>query len=346
MLLGEESPDRHVLISIVVPVHNEAGGVEPFLARTRPIVEAVTAPLAPAATFEILFIDDGSTDDTLGELQAARAADPRIRIVELSRNFGKDVALAAGLQHAAGSAVIPMDVDLQDPPEVIPQLVERWLAGYDVVGARRADRSSDSWLKRATARAFYRIFNRMAERPILADAGDFRLLSRAVVDELNRFPERARFMKALYAWVGFRQCHVDYVREDRHSGQTKWRYWRLWNFAIDGITASTTAPLRVWSYIGAGVAGLAFVYAAFLVGRTILFGADVPGYASIMVAVLALGGLNLLSLGVIGEYLGRVYTEVKGRPLYIVDQTAGFEAKGKPEDADADLFEEPARRRA
>lgn len=325
MLLGEESPDRHVLISIVVPVHNEAGGIEPFLARTRPIVEAVTAPLAPAATFEILFVDDGSTDGTLGELQAARAADPRIRIVELSRNFGKDVALAAGLQHAAGSAVIPMDVDLQDPPEVIPQLVERWLAGYDVVSARRADRSSDSWLKRATAQAFYRVFNRMAERPILADAGDFRLLSRTVVDELNRFPERARFMKALYAWVGFRHCHVDYVREDRHSGQTKWRYWRLWNFAIDGITSSTTAPLRIWSYLGAITALIAFAYAGFLVLRTLVLGVDVPGYASLMVIVLMLGGVNLLSLGIIGEYLGRTYTEVKGRPLYIVRRLHGVE---------------------
>lgn len=325
MLLGDESPDRRVLISIVAPAHNEAGGIEPFLARTRPILEAVTAPLGPAATFEILFVDDGSTDTTLEELQAARAADSRVRIVVLSRNFGKDVALAAGLQHAAGAAVIPMDVDLQDPPEVIPQLVERWLAGYDVVSARRADRSSDSWLKRATAQLFYRVFNGMAERPILADAGDFRLLSRAVVDELNRFPERARFMKALYSWVGFRSCHVDYVREERHSGRSKWRYWRLWNFAIDGITSSTTAPLRIWSYLGALTALAAFAYAAFLIVRTLVLGADVPGYASLMVMVLMLGGVNLLSLGVIGEYLGRTYTEVKGRPLYIVRSLHGVD---------------------
>lgn len=329
MLLGDESPDRRVLLSIVVPVHNETGGIEPFLARTRPVVEAVTAPLGPAATFEILFVDDGSTDATLEELQAARAADPRVRIVVLSRNFGKDVALAAGLQHAAGAAAIPMDVDLQDPPEVIPQLVERWLAGFDVVSARRSDRSSDSWLKRATARAFYRVFNRMAERPILADAGDFRLLSRAVVDELNRFPERARFMKALYSWVGFRHCHVDYVREDRHSGRSKWRYWRLWNFAIDGITSSTTAPLRIWSYLGAITALAAFAYAGFLIVRTLVGGVDVPGYASLMVMVLMLGGVNLLSLGIIGEYLGRTYTEVKGRPLYIVRSLHGVEPAGE-----------------
>lgn len=344
MLLGDESPDRRVLLSVVVPVHNEAGGIEPFLARARLVLEAVTAPFGPAATFEILFVDDGSNDATLEELHAARAADPRVRIVVLSRNFGKDTALAAGLQHAAGAAVIPIDVDLQDPPEVIPQLVERWLAGYDVVGARRADRSADSWLKRATARAFYRVFNRMAERPILADAGDFRLLSRAVVDELNRLPERARFMKALYAWVGFRHCHVDYVREDRHSGASKWRYWRLWNFAIDGITSSTTAPLRVWTYLGALTALSAFGYAGFLIARTLLLGVDVPGYASLMVIVLMLGGVNLLSLGVIGEYLGRTYTEVKGRPLYIVRSLHGVE----PADAGGPASQpaEPLRRSA
>ncbi|HEY9217341.1 MAG TPA: glycosyltransferase family 2 protein, partial [Phenylobacterium sp.] len=325
MLLGDESAGRKLFLSIVVPVHNEAGGIEPFLARTRPILEEVVRPLGPAASFEILFVDDGSTDATLDELHAARAADPRVRIVVLSRNFGKDVALAAGLQHAAGAGVIPMDVDLQDPPEVIPQLVERWLAGFDVVSARRADRSSDSWLKRATAQGFYRLFNRIAERPILADAGDFRLLSRPVVDVLNRFPERARFMKALYAWVGFKHCHVDYVREERHAGQSKWRYWRLWNFAIDGITSSTTAPLRIWSYLGAVTALAAFAYAAVLIVRTMMFGVDVPGYASIMVMVLFLGGVNLLSLGIIGEYLGRTYTEVKGRPLYIVSSAHGVE---------------------
>lgn len=333
-----------IVISVVTPVFNEAGGIAPFLARVVPILEGIVGPWGPVASFEVVFVDDGSEDGTAAELKAARAADRRIKIVGLSRNFGKDVALAAGLAHARGHAVIPMDVDLQDPPEVIPQMVERWLAGYDIVTARRSDRSSDSWLKRVTARAFYSVFNRLADRPILADAGDFRLLSRRVVEVLNQFPERARFMKGLFSWVGFRTCHVDYVRERRARGASKWRYWRLWNFAIDGITASTTAPLRVWSYLGAGVAGLAFVYAAFLVGRTILFGADVPGYASIMVAVLALGGLNLLSLGVIGEYLGRVYTEVKGRPLYIVDETAGFEAKA--EDPDAELFEDPVRRRA
>jgi len=314
-----------IVLSLIVPVHNEVGGITPFLDRARPVLEQITRPFGPAASFEILFVNDGSTDATLAELREARVADARIRIVSLSRNFGKDTALAAGLEHATGLAVIPIDVDLQDPPEVIPQMVERWLAGFDVVTARRADRSSDSWLKRTTAGGFYRVFNGIADRPILENAGDFRLLSRRVVEVLNRFPERARFMKGLFSWVGFKSCHVDYVRAERETGTTKWRYWKLWNFAIDGITSSSTVPLRIWTYLGGLAALSAFAYAGFLIVRTIAFGADVPGYASLMVMVLMFGGLNLLSLGIIGEYLGRTYTEVKGRPLYIIDETFGFE---------------------
>lgn len=314
-----------IVLSLIVPVHNEVGGITPFLDRARPVLEQITRPFGPGASFEILFVNDGSTDATLDELRAARAEDSRIRIVSLSRNFGKDTALAAGLEHASGLAVIPIDVDLQDPPEVIPQMVERWLAGYEVVTARRADRASDTWLKRTTAGGFYRVFNGMADRPILENAGDFRLLSRRVVEVLNRFPERARFMKGLFSWVGFKSCHVDYVRAERETGTTKWRYWKLWNFAIDGITSSSTVPLRIWTYLGGLAALSAFAYAGFLIVRTIAFGADVPGYASLMVMVLMFGGLNLLSLGIIGEYLGRTYTEVKGRPLYIVDETFGFE---------------------
>lgn len=319
------SPAAKIVLSLVTPVLNEAGGIAPFLARVVPVLEGVATSFGPAATFEILFVDDGSTDGTLEELREAGRADPRVRTVALSRNFGKDVALAAALEYAQGQAVIPIDVDLQDPPEVIPQMVERWLAGYDVVAARRADRSSDSVLKRATARYFYKVFNKLADRPILADAGDFQLLSRRVVDVLRQFPERARFMKGLFSWVGFRQCSIDYVREARETGTSKWRYWRLWNFALDGITSSSTVPLRVWTYIGGATAFASFLYAAFLIGRTLILGADVPGYASLMVVVLFFGGLNLLSLGVIGEYLGRTYTEVKGRPLFIVREFVGFE---------------------
>jgi glycosyltransferase involved in cell wall biosynthesis len=316
-----------VVLSLVTPVFNEAGGIGPFLARARPVMERAAAAFGPAATFEIVFVDDGSTDGTAAELSQARREDARIRIVTLSRNFGKDVALTAGLKFSSGQAVIPIDVDLQDPPEVIPQMVDRWLAGFDVVSAHRIDRSADTQLKRRTARAFYKIFNRMAEQPILEDAGDFRLLSRRVVDVLSQFPERSRFMKGLFSWVGFKQCVVEYAREARETGSSKWRYWRLWNFALDGITSSSTAPLRVWSYGGALAALAAAVYAVFLVARTLMLGVDVPGYASLMVVVLLFGGLNMLSLGVIGEYLGRTYTEVKARPLYIVSETEGFEAQ-------------------
>lgn len=306
------------MLSLVVPVHNETGSIEPFLARTVPILKSL-------GDYEILFVDDGSTDATLQELIAAHTADAHVRIVALSRNFGKDTALAAGLAHATGHAVIPIDVDLQDPPEVIPQMVEKWREGFDVVNARRADRSSDTWLKRTTAKLFYQVFNQMADRPILENVGDFRLLDRRVVEVLNRFPERARFMKGLFSWVGFSHCTIDYQRANRHAGESKWKYWKLWNFAVDGIASFTTVPLRIWTYFGAAIAFLAFVYAAVLIVRTLIFGIDTPGYASLMVAVLFMGGINLLSLGVIGEYLGRTYTEVKGRPLYIVDRTWGFE---------------------
>lgn len=310
------------VLSLVVPVHNETGTIGLFLARATPVL----AGLGRAVDYEIVFVDDGSTDATLAELLAARKENPRIRIVALSRNFGKDTALAAGLAHAGGEAVIPIDVDLQDPPEVIPQLVAKWREGFDVVNARRADRSSDTWLKRTTAKGFYRVFNQMAEREILENVGDFRLLSRRVVDVVNQFPERARFMKGLFSWVGFSHATIDYQRDSRAAGQTKWRYWKLWNFAVDGITSFTTVPLRIWSYFGAAVALLAFIFAAVLIVRTLVYGIDTPGYASLMVVVLGLGGVNLLSLGVIGEYLGRTYTEVKGRPLYIIDRTYGFEA--------------------
>jgi glycosyltransferase involved in cell wall biosynthesis len=307
-------------LSLVVPVHNETGSIEPFLSRAVPVLTG----LGKAFAYEIVFVDDGSTDATLAELLAARKTNPKIRIVALSRNFGKDTALAAGLAHTTGQAVIPIDVDLQDPPEVIPELVAQWRAGFDVVNARRADRSSDTWLKRTTSRGFYKVFNQMADRPILEDVGDFRLLSRRVVDVVNQFPERARFMKGLFSWVGFKHTTVDYQRAERHAGDTKWRYWKLWNFAVDGIASFTTVPLRIWSYFGALVALAAFVFAGFLIVRTMIFGIDTPGYASLMVMVLFFGGVNLLSLGVIGEYLGRTYTEVKGRPLYIVDKTFGF----------------------
>lgn len=312
-----------LLLSLVVPVYNEEDSIAPFLERTLPVIDAVIAEHGPDLSYEILFIDDGSTDGTLERLKQRRQEDHRIGIVTLSRNFGKDQALAAGLAHAGGQTVIPIDVDLQDSPELIPAMVSKWRQGYDIVYAARADRITDSWAKRFTAGMFYRIFNAMADRPIPENAGDFRLLSRDVVDVLNRFPERARFMKGLFAWVGFRQCSLPFSREQRAAGETSWSYWKLWNFAIDGITSSTTVPLRIWSYVGAIIAFAGFAYAGLLILRTLIFGIDVPGFASLVVLILFFGGLNLLSVGILGEYLGRTYTEVKGRPLYIVRDTHG-----------------------
>jgi glycosyltransferase involved in cell wall biosynthesis len=327
-----------LLLSLVVPVHNEEDSIAPFLERTLPILDAIIAEHGPDLCFEVLFVDDGSTDGTLAILRQRRSSDSRISIVTLSRNFGKDQALAAGLAHAAGQTVVPIDVDLQDSPELIPDMVRKWKEGYDIVYAARADRLTDSWAKRFTAGMFYRIFNAMADRPIPENAGDFRLLSRDVVDVLNRFPERARFMKGLFAWVGFRQCSLPFSREQRAAGETSWSYWKLWNFAIDGITSSTTVPLRIWSYVGAIIALIGFSYAGMLILRTLIFGADVPGFASLVVLVLFFGGLNLLSVGILGEYLGRTYTEVKGRPLYIVRETEGT---GEPEAGSLDHLRDP-----
>ena len=232
--------------------------------------------------------------------------------------------MAAGLKYADAAAVIPMDVDLQDPPHLIAEMVAKWQAGAQVVNAKRCDRTSDKFLKRRTARGFYRIYNKLAERPIPDDVGDFRLLDRRVVDTLNRLEESARFNKGLFSWVGFTTETVEYSRPERAVGESKWRYWRLWRLALDGITASSTMPLRIWTYVGGSIAFLSMAYAAFLVLRTLMTGNDVPGYTSTIVAVLFLGGLNLLSLGIMGEYVGRIANEVRRRPLYVVDRIEGF----------------------
>ena len=331
---SSSGPARKIGLSLVVPVLNESESVGVFLARVVPIVEELMRPHGPAIGYEIVFVDDGSTDDTVAKLVALRAEVPAVRVVRLSRNFGKDTALSAGLEHSSGAAVVPLDVDLQDPPEAIPELYAKWLEGNDIVYATRVDRASDSAAKRMTAGLFYRIYNKIADTKIPDNAGDFRLLDRKVVDALCQLPERNRFMKGLYAWVGFRQTSIEIVRAPRAAGTSKWRYWRLWNFALDGITAFSTMPLRIWSYIGASIASLAFAYALYLILRTILLGADVPGYASLMVAVLFMGGVNLMSLGILGEYLGRAYTEVKRRPLYLVAERIGFPQDHIPQQTD------------
>jgi polyisoprenyl-phosphate glycosyltransferase len=328
-----ESPTHHRkdsprLLSLVVPVLNEQDAIQPFLECAVPHLEAAVALMSPSADYEIIFVDDGSTDVTVAVIAAAMRANPRVKAIVLSRNFGKDCALAAGLRHAKGDAVIPIDVDLQDPPHIIPELVRKWLSGAQVVTAIRTDRSSDSRLKRLSAKWFYSVYNRMSDRAIEGNVGDFRLLDRQVVNVVNDLPERARFMKGLFSWVGFETASVNYTREQRATGRSKWSYWRLWNFALDGITASTTAPLRVWTYCGVVIGAAAFLYGFFIIGMTFVLGRDVPGYASLITAILFFGGLNLIALGILGEYIGRIFNEVKARPLYVVRSTIGLGESG------------------
>jgi polyisoprenyl-phosphate glycosyltransferase len=301
------------LISLVVPFYNEAEVVDVFFRE----VTAVLRDL-PDADAEIVCVNDGSTDATLERLLAAAKHDPRVRVVDLSRNFGKEAALSAGIDESRGGAVIPFDADLQDPPEVIPLLVQRWREGFDVVLAKRAERNTDTWAKRGTAALFYRVHNAISETLIPENAGDFRLMSRQVVDALKQLPENRRFMKGLFAWVGFRTTQIEYLRRPRAGGKSKFSGWKLWNFALEGLTSFSTLPLRIWTYLGGITAGCAMLYAIYLAVRTIFHGIDVPGYASIITAVLFLGGMQLVGIGIIGEYIGRIYMEAKRRPVYIV----------------------------
>ncbi len=306
------------IVSIVVPCFNEADGIDQFRATLLPVLEAI-----PGITWEIICVDDGSTDATLPALIAIAKDDGRFKVVELSRNFGKEAAMTAGLDAAKGDAVVPIDADLQDPPELIGQMIEAWRAGAEVVLARRSDRSSDGMMKRKTASWFYALHNRMSKTQIPENVGDFRLLDRVVVEALKTLPERQRFMKGLFAWVGFRTVTIDYARAKRAAGATKFSGFALWNFALEGLTSFSTAPLKIWTYIGAGGALLTFLYILFIITYTILHGTGVPGYASLLVVVLFLGSLQLMSIGLLGEYIGRIYLETKQRPTYIVRQTYG-----------------------
>ena len=307
------------VLSIVVPVKDEEQAVAPFVTRVARVVGALPDPAA--ASFEILFVDDGSSDRTLAEIRKARTAHPQVRALSLSRNFGKEAALSAGLDHARGQAVVPIDVDLQDPPEALGEMLAKWREGHEIVYGVRSNRLSDSLPKRLTADLYYRAHNFLSQDKIPEHAGDFRLLDRVVVDVIKGMPERTRFMKGLFAWAGFRQASVTYTRDERTVGTTKFRYWKLWTLALDGITSASTVPLRIWSYLGGLVALFALSYAIFIVIRTMVSGTSVPGYASLMVAILFLGGLQLLSLGVLGEYVGRIMVETKHRPLYVVRET-------------------------
>lgn len=316
--MNSKAARKEPKLSVVAPMLNESAGLAEFYRRTS------TALLAIGLPFEVICVDDGSRDETARMLREICQRDPRFRAVILSRNFGKEIAMSAGLEHARGEWVVPIDADLQDPPEMIAAMLQRAQEGYDVVYARRQDRRGESFWKTSTAGAFYNLIRRLTDVDIPENTGDFRLMHRRVVDALLLLGERRRFMKGLFSWVGFRQVGLPYVRDPRHAGSSKWNYWRLWNFALDGITSFSSLPLRIWSYIGAALATLSFAYAGFLIIRVLAMGIDIPGYASLMVVVLFIGGIQLITLGVIGEYLGRVFEEVKSRPLYLVREKYGF----------------------
>jgi glycosyltransferase involved in cell wall biosynthesis len=301
------------LLSLVVPVLNEEESIDVFLATVVPFLDGA------GLRFEVVFVNDGSRDNTLGHLLDRGMRDRRLKIVNLSRNFGKEAALTAGIDHARGDILIPMDVDLQDPPELIGRFIERWREGYDIVYGVRSLRDTDTAAKRVSASWFYWVFNSMSPVSIPAHAGDFRLVDRRAVEVLRQLPERNRFMKGLFAWVGFNAIGVAYERPQRAAGASKFNLWRLWNFALDGVVSFSTVPLRASFYIGVAIATVSVLYALFIVTRVLLFGIDTPGYASLLIAVLLMGAIQLLSLGVIGEYLGRLFLEVKGRPIYVVE---------------------------
>lgn len=301
-------------ISLVVPAFNEAHAL-PVL---HPRIVAVLDGLAMDA--EVLYVDDGSRDDTWAVIAGLGERDARVRGIRLSRNFGKELALTAGLDAVEGDAAIVLDADGQDPPELIPVFVEKWREGFDVVFGTRTRREGESWLKRFTAAGFYRVMERLSHTPVPRDTGDFRLLSRRALDALAGLRERRRFMKGLFAWVGYRQCAIPYQRAPRLAGASKFSYWRLWNFALEGITSFSTAPLRIATYLGVLAAMAAFVFGAVIIGKTLMYGDPVPGYPSLMTVVLFLGGVQLMALGMIGEYLGRLFDEAKQRPLYLIQE--------------------------
>jgi glycosyltransferase involved in cell wall biosynthesis len=301
-------------ISVVVPAYNEQEVLPEFHRRLTAVLDRL--PFVK----DIIYINDGSRDDTLKVLDAIRGADPTVSVLDLSRNFGKEIALTAGLDHATGDAVIVIDADLQDPPELIPELIQHWQAGCDVVYAKRLGRLGESAIKRSTAYLFYRVMQGVGRVKIPEDTGDYRLLSRRAVEALRTLREQHRFMKGLFTWIGYRQHAVPYHRDGRFAGEPKWNYWKLWNLALEGITSFTTAPLRIATYIGLITAIGAFSYGGFIIVRTLLFGNPVAGYPSLLTAILFLGGVQLTATGVLGEYVGRIFNETKNRPLYFVNK--------------------------
>ncbi len=311
------------LLSLIVPVFNEEASIDLFLSAVEPFLDGA------GLRFEIVFVNDGSRDETLARLLERGGLDRRLKIVNLSRNFGKEAALTAGIDHARGDILIPMDIDLQDPPDLIAPFIERWRQGYDIVYGVRSARTWDTAAKRISANWFYWVFNAMSPVRIPANVGDFRLVDRRAVEVLRQLPERNRFMKGLFAWVGFNAIGVPYERPQRAAGATKFNLWRLWNFALDGVASFSTVPLRASFYAGLAIAAVDVLYALFILGRVLLFGIDTPGYASLIIVVLLMGAIQLVSIGIIGEYLGRLFVEVKGRPIYVVE---GVYQGGAPAD--------------
>jgi glycosyltransferase involved in cell wall biosynthesis len=306
-------------LSLVVPVYNEEAAIDLFLGRVIPLLGDITPD------WEILFVNDGSRDRTLELIRAAHDREPRVRGVDFSRNYGKEIALTAGLAHASGRAVVPMDVDLQDPPELIADMVREWRAGADVVLAQRVDRTTDGVAKRQTAALFYKIIGRLSRTAIPPNVGDFRLIDQTVVEALRQFPERERFMKGIFASVGFKTVALPYARPERVAGETKFRPVALFNLALEGIVSFSTAPLKIWTYIGFTAALSAMIYMAYIVVRTLVYGVAVPGYASLLSVMLLFNGLIMIGLGVQGEYIARIFTEVKARPLYLVRERIGID---------------------
>ena len=306
------SSEHPPLVSVVVPVFNEQDVLTEFHRRLSAVLDRL------ALDAEVVYVNDGSADASMALLAALHERDPRVAVIDLSRNFGKEAAMSAGLDVADGDAVVLIDADLQDPPELIEQMLQTWREGYDVVLMRRRVRANESWLKKTTSHAFYRVISRMGTIPIPEDVGDFRLLSRRAVAALRRLPERSRFMKGLFAWIGYPTRELLYDRDGRFAGDSKFNYWRLWNFALEGITSFSAAPLKSASYFGMAIALVAFAYGLFIMVKTLLYGDPVQGFPTLVTVVLFLGGLQLVALGVIGEYLARMFVEVKQRPLYLV----------------------------
>jgi glycosyltransferase involved in cell wall biosynthesis len=306
------------LISILVPCYNEQDSIEQFIQQVSPVMDSLMHD------YELIFIDDGSVDGSLILLRGLCEKNKHIRAISLSRNFGKEAALTAGLDFASGDAVIPIDVDLQDPVELIPSMVQKWQAGAEVVMAKRVERKADTMFRRLTASGFYKLMDFLSSTPMPRDVGDYRLMDKVVVQAIRQLPEKNRFMKGLLSWPGYQNEIIEYSRPERARGKSKWQLWKLFNHALDGIFSFSTAPLRMWTYFGLILSFFSLAYLLFIVLKTWILGVDLPGYASILSIILFFSGVNLIGLGILGEYLGRVFIEVKQRPVYLIKKKIGF----------------------